>query len=52
MHLTLAVHSWLLAGALEVLIQMKNQDLKFNKDTYVLAFAICYKLVRLSSLNF
>uniref|UniRef100_A0AAA9T4S9 Pentatricopeptide repeat-containing protein 2, mitochondrial n=1 Tax=Bos taurus TaxID=9913 RepID=A0AAA9T4S9_BOVIN len=31
-------------SALEVLIQMKNQDLKFNKDTYVLAFAICYKL--------
>ncbi|XP_052515151.1 pentatricopeptide repeat-containing protein 2, mitochondrial [Budorcas taxicolor] len=31
-------------SALEVLIEMKNQDLKFNKDTYVLAFAICYKL--------
>uniref|UniRef100_A0A8C0CFV3 Pentatricopeptide repeat domain 2 n=1 Tax=Balaenoptera musculus TaxID=9771 RepID=A0A8C0CFV3_BALMU len=31
-------------GALEVLIEMKNQDVKFNKDTYVLAFAICYKL--------
>ncbi|XP_057597345.1 pentatricopeptide repeat-containing protein 2, mitochondrial isoform X3 [Hippopotamus amphibius kiboko] len=37
-------HSWLLAGALEVLIEMKNQDVKFNKDTYILAFAICYKL--------
>ncbi|KAK1345195.1 hypothetical protein QTO34_013905 [Cnephaeus nilssonii] len=31
-------------SALEVLIEMKNQDVKFNKDTYVLAFAICYKL--------
>ncbi|XP_007104543.2 pentatricopeptide repeat-containing protein 2, mitochondrial isoform X2 [Physeter macrocephalus] len=31
-------------GALEVLIEMKNQDVKFNKDTYLLAFAICYKL--------
>ncbi|XP_040118629.1 pentatricopeptide repeat-containing protein 2, mitochondrial isoform X3 [Oryx dammah] len=31
-------------SALEVLIEMKNQDLKFNKDTYVLAFAIFYKL--------
>uniref|UniRef100_A0A671G7F3 Pentatricopeptide repeat domain 2 n=1 Tax=Rhinolophus ferrumequinum TaxID=59479 RepID=A0A671G7F3_RHIFE len=31
-------------GALEVLIEMKNQDVKFSKDTYVLAFAICYKL--------
>lgn len=25
---------------------MKNQDVKFSKDTYVLAFAICYKLNR------
>ncbi|XP_047587067.1 pentatricopeptide repeat-containing protein 2, mitochondrial isoform X2 [Lutra lutra] len=32
------------SSALEVLIEMKNQDVKFNKDTYVLAFAICYKL--------
>uniref|UniRef100_A0A8C6AZI9 Pentatricopeptide repeat domain 2 n=1 Tax=Monodon monoceros TaxID=40151 RepID=A0A8C6AZI9_MONMO len=31
-------------GALEVLIEMKNQDVKFNKDTYILAFAVCYKL--------
>uniref|UniRef100_A0A2I2YNT3 Pentatricopeptide repeat domain 2 n=1 Tax=Gorilla gorilla gorilla TaxID=9595 RepID=A0A2I2YNT3_GORGO len=31
-------------GALQVLIEMKNQDVKFTKDTYVLAFAICYKL--------
>uniref|UniRef100_A0A2K5UWI0 Pentatricopeptide repeat-containing protein 2, mitochondrial n=1 Tax=Macaca fascicularis TaxID=9541 RepID=A0A2K5UWI0_MACFA len=31
-------------SALEVLIEMKNQDVKFTKDTYVLAFAICYKL--------
>ncbi|KAF3821744.1 hypothetical protein GH733_009786, partial [Mirounga leonina] len=33
------------SSALEVLIEMKSQDVKFNKDTYVLAFAICYKLV-------
>ncbi|XP_069348228.1 pentatricopeptide repeat-containing protein 2, mitochondrial [Eulemur rufifrons] len=31
-------------SASEVLIEMKNQDVKFSKDTYVLAFAICYKL--------
>ncbi|XP_037656903.1 pentatricopeptide repeat-containing protein 2, mitochondrial isoform X2 [Choloepus didactylus] len=31
-------------SALKVLIEMKNQDVKFSKDTYVLAFAICYKL--------
>ncbi|XP_054543816.1 pentatricopeptide repeat-containing protein 2, mitochondrial [Talpa occidentalis] len=31
-------------SALEVLVEMKNQDVKFSKDTYVLAFAICYKL--------
>ncbi|XP_036062873.1 pentatricopeptide repeat-containing protein 2, mitochondrial isoform X3 [Onychomys torridus] len=31
-------------SALEVLIEMKNQDVKFSKDTYILAFAICYKL--------
>uniref|UniRef100_A0ABK0M7E6 Pentatricopeptide repeat-containing protein 2, mitochondrial n=1 Tax=Rattus norvegicus TaxID=10116 RepID=A0ABK0M7E6_RAT len=31
-------------SALQVLIEMKNQDVKFSKDTYVLAFAICYKL--------
>ncbi|XP_040834980.1 pentatricopeptide repeat-containing protein 2, mitochondrial isoform X1 [Ochotona curzoniae] len=31
-------------SALEVLIEMKDQDVKFSRDTYVLAFAICYKL--------
>ncbi|XP_048224016.1 pentatricopeptide repeat-containing protein 2, mitochondrial [Perognathus longimembris pacificus] len=31
-------------SALEVLLEMKNQDVNFIKDTYVLAFAICYKL--------
>ena len=41
-----------LAGALEVLIEMKNQDVKFSRDTYVLAFAVCYKLVRLLPLTF
>ncbi|EGW04160.1 pentatricopeptide repeat-containing protein 2, mitochondrial isoform X1 [Cricetulus griseus] len=31
-------------SALEVLIEMKNQDVKFTKDTYILAFAVCYRL--------
>ncbi|XP_012520044.1 PREDICTED: pentatricopeptide repeat-containing protein 2, mitochondrial [Propithecus coquereli] len=31
-------------SASEVFIEMKNQGVKFTKDTYVLAFAICYKL--------
>ncbi|XP_005413995.1 PREDICTED: pentatricopeptide repeat-containing protein 2, mitochondrial isoform X2 [Chinchilla lanigera] len=31
-------------NALEVLIEMKNQDVRLNSDSYVLAFAICYKL--------
>uniref|UniRef100_A0A8C3YB76 Pentatricopeptide repeat domain 2 n=1 Tax=Catagonus wagneri TaxID=51154 RepID=A0A8C3YB76_9CETA len=31
-------------GALEVMTEMKNQDVKFSQDTYILAFAICYKL--------
>ncbi|XP_053331524.1 pentatricopeptide repeat-containing protein 2, mitochondrial [Spea bombifrons] len=31
-------------GALEVLVQMRNQKVRFSKDTYILAFAICYKL--------
>ncbi|XP_015194643.2 pentatricopeptide repeat-containing protein 2, mitochondrial isoform X1 [Lepisosteus oculatus] len=31
-------------SALEVLIEMKRQGLPFNKDTYTLAFASCYKL--------
>ncbi|EPY86981.1 pentatricopeptide repeat-containing protein 2, mitochondrial [Camelus ferus] len=35
-------------SALEVLIEMENQDVKFSKDTYVLAFAICYKLNQLA----
>ncbi|XP_068941081.1 pentatricopeptide repeat-containing protein 2, mitochondrial isoform X5 [Petaurus breviceps papuanus] len=38
-------------GALEVLIEMKNQGVKFNKDTYILAFAICYKLNSANSFN-
>uniref|UniRef100_A0A2K6SB16 Pentatricopeptide repeat domain 2 n=1 Tax=Saimiri boliviensis boliviensis TaxID=39432 RepID=A0A2K6SB16_SAIBB len=39
--------SWLkmsFTGALEVLMEMKNQDVRFTTDTYILAFAICYKL--------
>ncbi|GAB1298486.1 Pentatricopeptide repeat-containing protein 2, mitochondrial [Apodemus speciosus] len=31
-------------SALQVLIEMKNQNVRFSKDTYVLAFAVCYKL--------
>ncbi|XP_064903352.1 pentatricopeptide repeat-containing protein 2, mitochondrial isoform X1 [Columba livia] len=36
-------------SALEVLIEMKKQDIPFNKETYLLAFAICYKLDSLDS---
>lgn len=31
-------------SALEVLLEMKRQGVKFNRETYLLAFAICYKL--------
>ncbi|NXU34623.1 PTCD2 protein, partial [Drymodes brunneopygia] len=31
-------------SALEVLVEMKKQGIPFNKETYLLAFAICYKL--------
>ncbi|XP_068782397.1 pentatricopeptide repeat-containing protein 2, mitochondrial-like isoform X4 [Struthio camelus] len=31
-------------NALEVLTEMKEQGIPFNKETYLLAFAICYKL--------
>uniref|UniRef100_A0A3B3Q553 Pentatricopeptide repeat-containing protein 2, mitochondrial n=1 Tax=Paramormyrops kingsleyae TaxID=1676925 RepID=A0A3B3Q553_9TELE len=31
-------------SALEVLADMRNQGVPFNKDTFILAFAICYKL--------
>lgn len=37
--------------ALQVLIEMKNQDVRFSKETYILAFAICYKLNTLESLK-
>ncbi|KAM6224881.1 pentatricopeptide repeat-containing protein 2, mitochondrial [Rhynchocyon petersi] len=30
---------------------MKNQDVKFSRDTYILAFAICYKLNSPESFN-
>ncbi|XP_043563739.1 pentatricopeptide repeat-containing protein 2, mitochondrial isoform X1 [Chiloscyllium plagiosum] len=30
--------------ALGVLLEMKNQGIKFSKDTYTLAFAVCYKM--------
>ncbi|NWH73154.1 PTCD2 protein, partial [Piaya cayana] len=37
------------ASALEVLVEMKKQGIPFNKETYLLAFAICYKLDSLES---
>jgi hypothetical protein len=37
----------LVADAMEILREMKSQGVAFNKDTYMLAFAICYKLVRI-----
>ncbi|OCU02377.1 hypothetical protein XELAEV_18008140mg [Xenopus laevis] len=30
--------------AVEVLVEMRNQRVRFSKDTYILAFAVCYKL--------
>ncbi|KAM6109925.1 LOW QUALITY PROTEIN: pentatricopeptide repeat-containing protein 2, mitochondrial [Phoenicopterus ruber ruber] len=36
-------------SALEVLLEMKKQGIPFNKETYLLAFAICYKLDNLES---
>eukprot|EP00076_Gallus_gallus_P049092 XP_424804.3 pentatricopeptide repeat-containing protein 2, mitochondrial isoform X1 [Gallus gallus] len=36
-------------SALEVLAEMKKQGIPFNKETYLLAFAICYKLGSLES---
>ncbi|XP_075596683.1 pentatricopeptide repeat-containing protein 2, mitochondrial [Balearica regulorum gibbericeps] len=36
-------------SALEVLEEMKKQGIPFNKETYLLAFAICYKLDKLES---
>ncbi|KAM6227908.1 LOW QUALITY PROTEIN: pentatricopeptide repeat-containing protein 2, mitochondrial [Spheniscus humboldti] len=36
-------------SALEVLVEMKKQGIPFNKETYLLAFAICYKLDNLES---
>ncbi|XP_075397271.1 pentatricopeptide repeat-containing protein 2, mitochondrial [Tenrec ecaudatus] len=38
-------------SALEVVIEMKNQDVKFSKETYDLAFAVCYKLNSRESLK-
>lgn len=34
-----------LLGALNLVKEMKTQGVAFNKDTYTLAFATCYKLV-------
>ncbi|NXN14171.1 PTCD2 protein, partial [Indicator maculatus] len=36
-------------SALEVLVEMKKQGIPFNKETYLLAFAICYKLNSMES---
>ncbi|XP_051498053.1 pentatricopeptide repeat-containing protein 2, mitochondrial isoform X1 [Apus apus] len=36
-------------SALEVLVEMKKQGVPFNKETYLLAFAICYKLDNIES---
>ncbi|XP_062455122.1 pentatricopeptide repeat-containing protein 2, mitochondrial isoform X3 [Rhea pennata] len=36
-------------NALEILLEMKKQGIPFNKETYLLAFAICYKLDNLES---
>ncbi|KFP80893.1 hypothetical protein N311_12162, partial [Apaloderma vittatum] len=36
-------------SALEVLVEMKKQGIPFNKETYLLASAICYKLDNLES---
>lgn len=36
-------------SALEVLVEMKKQGIPFSKETYLLAFAICYKLDNLES---
>ncbi|NWY55017.1 PTCD2 protein, partial [Chionis minor] len=36
-------------SALEVLLEMKKKAIPFNKETYLLAFAICYKLDNVES---
>ncbi|NXX82138.1 PTCD2 protein, partial [Urocolius indicus] len=36
-------------NALEILVEMKKQGIPFNKETYLLAFAICYKLGNMDS---
>ncbi|KFQ36587.1 hypothetical protein N331_03173, partial [Merops nubicus] len=36
-------------SAFDVLVEMKEQGIAFNKETYLLAFAICYKLDNLES---
>ncbi|XP_010115055.1 PREDICTED: pentatricopeptide repeat-containing protein 2, mitochondrial [Chlamydotis macqueenii] len=36
-------------SAFEILVEMKKQGIPFNKETYLLAFAICYKLDSLDS---
>ncbi|KAJ1209091.1 hypothetical protein NDU88_004470 [Pleurodeles waltl] len=36
-------------SALEVLLEMRRQKIKFSRETYILGFAICYKLNRSES---
>lgn len=33
-------------GCLDMVGEMKKQGVPFNKDTFILAFATCYKLVK------
>ncbi|NXE44641.1 PTCD2 protein, partial [Casuarius casuarius] len=47
--MTMLFKKGLYENALEVLIEMKKQGIPFNKETYLLAFAICYKLDSLES---
>ena len=42
---------WFIVDALEVLSEMKSQGVPFNKDTYMLACGICYKLVGIQWIN-
>lgn len=45
----LIIKAVIITGALEVLRVMRNQGVSFNKETFTLAYATCYKLVRSSS---
>uniref|UniRef100_A0A8C3LWU7 Pentatricopeptide repeat-containing protein 2, mitochondrial n=1 Tax=Chrysolophus pictus TaxID=9089 RepID=A0A8C3LWU7_CHRPC len=47
--MTMLFKKGLYKSALEVLAEMKTQGIPFNKETYLLAFAVCYKLGSLES---